>query len=123
MGGRSLSCSGRQYPPATSLAQGRPRTFSQRATTRRDCRSDAARNRNDSTKSPLLAQSGFVLGVKPTYRRSILYGSLWLKAVITRESHQHLMITPAAYDTFPDGLQQTLDKFSMPQADQPRSRQ
>jgi hemoglobin len=35
-----------------------------------------------------------------------------------KESHQHLMITAAEWEAFLDDLQQTLDKFAMPQADQ-----
>jgi hemoglobin len=35
-----------------------------------------------------------------------------------KESHQHLMITAAAWEAFLDDLQQTLDTFAVPQADQ-----
>jgi hemoglobin len=35
-----------------------------------------------------------------------------------KESHQHLMITAAEWDAFLDDLQQTLDKFAVPQAEQ-----
>ena len=35
-----------------------------------------------------------------------------------KELHQHLMITAAEWEAFLDDLQQTLDKFAMPQADQ-----
>jgi hemoglobin len=35
-----------------------------------------------------------------------------------KESHQHLMITAAEWEAFLDDLQQTLDKFAVPQADQ-----
>ena len=35
-----------------------------------------------------------------------------------KESHQHLMITAAEWEAFLDDLQQTFDKFAMPQADQ-----
>ena len=35
-----------------------------------------------------------------------------------KESHQHLMITPAEWEAFLDDLQQTLDKFAVPQAEQ-----
>jgi len=33
-----------------------------------------------------------------------------------KESHQHLMITAAEWEAFLDDLQQTLDKFAVPQA-------
>jgi hemoglobin len=35
-----------------------------------------------------------------------------------RESHQHLNITPKEWDAFMDDLQQTLDKFNVPAAEQ-----
>ena len=35
-----------------------------------------------------------------------------------KESHQHLMITAAEWQAFLDDLQQTLDKFAVPQAEQ-----
>jgi hemoglobin len=35
-----------------------------------------------------------------------------------KDSHQHLMITPAEWEAFLDDLQQTLDKFAVPQAEQ-----
>src|SRR6516225_2648627 len=35
-----------------------------------------------------------------------------------KESHQHLMITAAEWEAFLDDLQQTLDKFAVPQAEQ-----
>src|ERR1700727_2626245 len=35
-----------------------------------------------------------------------------------KESHQELMITAAEWDAFLDDLQQTLDKFAVPQAEQ-----
>jgi hemoglobin len=35
-----------------------------------------------------------------------------------KESHQHLMITVAEWDAFLDDLQQTLDKFAVPAAEQ-----
>ena len=35
-----------------------------------------------------------------------------------RESHQHLNITPKEWDAFMDDFQQTLDKFSVPAAEQ-----
>jgi hemoglobin len=35
-----------------------------------------------------------------------------------RESHQHLNITPKERDAFMDDLQQTLDKFNVPAAEQ-----
>jgi hemoglobin len=35
-----------------------------------------------------------------------------------KESHEHLMITAAEWDAFLDDLQQTLDKFAIPQAEQ-----
>ena len=35
-----------------------------------------------------------------------------------RESHQHLMITAAEWEAFLDDLQQTLDKFAVPQPEQ-----
>jgi hemoglobin len=35
-----------------------------------------------------------------------------------RDSHQHLLITAAEWDAFWDDLQQTLDKFTVPQAEQ-----
>src|SRR5262245_39420032 len=35
-----------------------------------------------------------------------------------RDSHQHLMITGSEWDAFMDDLQQTLDKFSVPAAEQ-----
>ena len=34
-----------------------------------------------------------------------------------KESHQHLMITAAEWEAFLDDLQQTLDKFAVPQAE------
>ena len=34
------------------------------------------------------------------------------------ESHEHLNITPKEWDAFMDDLQQTLDKFSVPAAEQ-----
>jgi hemoglobin len=36
----------------------------------------------------------------------------------TKDSHQHLMITAAEWEAFLDDLQQTLDKFAVPQAEQ-----
>jgi hemoglobin len=35
-----------------------------------------------------------------------------------KESHQHLKITAAEWGAFLDDLQQTLDKFTVPQAEQ-----
>jgi hemoglobin len=35
-----------------------------------------------------------------------------------RESHDHLNITPKEWDAFMDDFQQTLDKFSVPAAEQ-----
>jgi hemoglobin len=35
-----------------------------------------------------------------------------------RDSHQHLKITPKEWEAFMDDLQQTLDKFGVPQAEQ-----
>jgi len=35
-----------------------------------------------------------------------------------RESHEHLKITPKEWEAFMDDLQQTLDKFSVPAAEQ-----
>ena len=35
-----------------------------------------------------------------------------------RESHEHLNITPKEWDAFMDDFQQTLDKFSVPAAEQ-----
>jgi hemoglobin len=35
-----------------------------------------------------------------------------------RDSHQHLLITATEWDAFLDDLQQTLDKFEVPQAEQ-----
>jgi hemoglobin len=35
-----------------------------------------------------------------------------------KESHQHLMITAAEWEAFLDDLQQTLDKFDVPQTEQ-----
>jgi hemoglobin len=35
-----------------------------------------------------------------------------------RESHEHLNITPKEWDAFMDDLQQSLDKFSVPAAEQ-----
>ena len=35
-----------------------------------------------------------------------------------QDSHQHLMITAAEWEAFLDDLQQTLDKFAVPQAEQ-----
>jgi hemoglobin len=35
-----------------------------------------------------------------------------------RESHEHLNITAKEWDAFMDDLQQTLDKFSVPAAEQ-----
>ena len=35
-----------------------------------------------------------------------------------KESHQHLMITAAEWEAFLDDLQQTLDKFAVPAAEQ-----
>jgi hypothetical protein len=35
-----------------------------------------------------------------------------------KASHQHLMIAAAEWEAFLDGLQQTLDKFAAPQAEQ-----
>jgi hemoglobin len=35
-----------------------------------------------------------------------------------RESHEHLKITPKEWDAFMDDLQQTLDKFGVPAAEQ-----
>jgi hemoglobin len=35
-----------------------------------------------------------------------------------RESHQHLLITATEWDAFLDDLQQTLDKFAVPPAEQ-----
>ncbi len=35
-----------------------------------------------------------------------------------KESHQHLMITAAEWEAFLDDLQQTLDKFAVPKAEQ-----
>jgi hemoglobin len=35
-----------------------------------------------------------------------------------KDSHQHLMITAAEWQAFLDDLQQTLDKFAVPQAEQ-----
>ena len=35
-----------------------------------------------------------------------------------RETHQHLLITAAEWEAFLDDLQQTLDKFAVPQAEQ-----
>lgn len=35
-----------------------------------------------------------------------------------KESHRHLMITAAEWEAFLDDLQQTLDKFAVPQAEQ-----
>jgi hemoglobin len=35
-----------------------------------------------------------------------------------KESHQHLTITAAEWEAFLDDLQQTLDKFAVPQAEQ-----
>jgi hemoglobin len=35
-----------------------------------------------------------------------------------RESHEHLNITPKEWDAFMDNLQQTLDKFKVPAAEQ-----
>jgi hemoglobin len=35
-----------------------------------------------------------------------------------RDSHQHLNITPTEWDAFMDDFQQTLDKFSVPTAEQ-----
>ena len=35
-----------------------------------------------------------------------------------KESHQHLMITAAEWEAFLDDLQQTLDKFAVPQGEQ-----
>jgi hemoglobin len=35
-----------------------------------------------------------------------------------RESHEHLNITPKEWDAFMDDLQQTLDKFGVPAAEQ-----
>jgi hemoglobin len=35
-----------------------------------------------------------------------------------KDSHQQLMITPTEWDAFLDDLQQTLDKFAVPQAEQ-----
>ena len=35
-----------------------------------------------------------------------------------RESHEHLNITPQEWDAFMDDLQQTLDKFKVPAAEQ-----
>jgi hemoglobin len=35
-----------------------------------------------------------------------------------RESREHLNITPKEWDVFMDDLQQTLDKFSVPAAEQ-----
>jgi len=35
-----------------------------------------------------------------------------------KESHQHLMITAAEWEAFLDDLQQTLDKFAVPQPEQ-----
>jgi hemoglobin len=34
------------------------------------------------------------------------------------DSHRHLNITPAEWDAFMDDLQQTLDKFKVPAAEQ-----
>ena len=36
-----------------------------------------------------------------------------------KDSHQQLMITAAEWEAFLDDLQQTLDKFAVPQAEQP----
>ncbi len=35
-----------------------------------------------------------------------------------KDSHQHLMITAAEWEAFLDDLQQTLDKFAVPPAEQ-----
>ena len=35
-----------------------------------------------------------------------------------KDSHQHLMITAIEWEAFLDDLQQTLDKFAVPQAEQ-----
>ena len=35
-----------------------------------------------------------------------------------KESHQHLMITATEWEAFLDDLQQTLDKFAVPPAEQ-----
>ena len=35
-----------------------------------------------------------------------------------KDSHQQLMITPTEWDAFLDDLQQTLDKFAVPEAEQ-----
>jgi len=35
-----------------------------------------------------------------------------------KDSHQHLMITATEWEAFLDDLQQTLDKFAVPQAEQ-----
>jgi hemoglobin len=35
-----------------------------------------------------------------------------------KESHQHLLITAAEWEAFLDDLQQTLDKFAVPEAEQ-----
>jgi len=39
-----------------------------------------------------------------------------------KDSHQDLMITAAEWDAFLDDLQQTLDKFAVPQASRQRSK-
>jgi hemoglobin len=35
-----------------------------------------------------------------------------------KDAHQHLMITAAEWEAFIDDLQQTLDKFAVPQGEQ-----
>jgi hemoglobin len=35
-----------------------------------------------------------------------------------KDSHRHLLITAAEWDAFLDDLQQTLDEFAVPQAEQ-----
>ena len=44
--------------------------------------------------------------------------SRWCKSITMKESHQHLMITAAEWEAFLDDLQQTLDKFAVPPAEQ-----
>jgi hypothetical protein len=39
-----------------------------------------------------------------------------------KDSHQNLMITAAEWEAFLDDLQQTLDKFAVPQAERQRSK-
>jgi hypothetical protein len=70
-----------------------------------------------SSTDPGIAASRQQLGLDRT-SQTLSFDAIDPNPTSLSESHQHLMITAAEWEAFLDDLQQALDKFTVPQAEQ-----